>query len=313
MKNKILVSPSSFAEYSAKPLEELSAAGFEAVINPYKRRLKPEEVIALGKDCVGIIAGVEELNGKVLSELKDLCVISRVGTGIENIALQAAKERGIIIRNTPDAPRQSVAELTVGLIIGLIRNIPLEDRLLREGRWEKRMGRLLSGKSMGIIGIGRIGKRVAELLGPMDVDIAAYDLAPDLKWAQTHKVKILPLKDLLAVSDIITLHISSNGLILGYNEFAMIKKGAYLVNISRGEVIDEAALYDALKEGRLSGAALDVFVDEPYKGPLSTLDNVILTPHIGSYAMEARIAMELEATRNLIKEMKKQDNNPAKA
>lgn len=299
-----MISPSSFGECSVEPINMLKEAGFEVVLNPYHRRLTPEEVLVLAKDCVGIIAGVENLDGNTLSKLKNLRVISRVGVGLENIDLKAAEELGIVIKNTPEAPTQAVAELTLGLILNLLRHISLQDRLMHAKRWEKKMGCLLSGKTIGIIGIGRIGKKVAQFLKGMEAKIVAYDLKPDKKWAAKHKIGILPLNDLLSISDVITIHVSSPNILLGEKEFKVLKKGAYLVNISRGEVIDEKALYHALKSNWLSGVALDVFSDEPYFGQLTELENVILTPHIGSYARESRIKMECEAVRNLLGTLK---------
>lgn len=302
--DKILISPSSFGECSGEPISMLKEAGLEVVLNPYKRRLTSDEVLVLAKDCIGIIAGVENLDGNTLSRLRNLRVISRVGVGLENIDLKAADELGIIIKNTPQAPAQAVAELTVGLILNLLRHISLQDRLIHNKRWEKKMGCLLSGKTIGIIGIGRIGKKVAQLLKGMAAKIVVYDLKPDRNWAAKHKIKILPFNDLLSINDIITIHVSSGNTLLGSEEIKMMKKGAYLVNVSRGEVVEENALYNALKSGWLSGAALDVFSDEPYSGPLAELDNVILTPHIGSYARESRIKMECEAARNLLAALK---------
>lgn len=301
---KILISASSFGECSTQPITMLKEAGLEVILNPYKRRMTSEEVLALAKDCIGIIAGVENLDSNTLSGLKNLRVISRVGVGLENIDLKVADEMGVIVKNTPEATTQAVAELTVGLILSLLRHISLQDRLMHAKRWEKKMGCLLRGKTIGIIGIGRIGKKVAELLKAMAVKIVAYDLKPDRDWAAKHEIEILALNDLLSISDIITVHVSSCNALLGSKEMRLIKKGAYLVNVSRGEVVEENALYNALKSGWISGAAIDVFSDEPYSGPLAEMDNVILTPHIGSYALESRIKMECEAVRNLLAALK---------
>lgn len=298
--NKILISSSTFGEYSSEPIDMLKKAGLEVVLNPYKRRLKPEEVVDLAEDCVGIIAGVEDLDGHTLSQLKKLQVISRVGIGLENIELEAAEKLGITIKNTPDAPTQAVAEMAIGLILNLLRNISLEDRLMHAGKWEKKIGGLLSGKTIGIIGIGRIGKRVAELLQGMNVKTVACDLAPDAAWAEKHGVGLVSLDALLRSSDIVTIHVSHRGVLLRDKELRIMKKGSCIVNLCRGNIVEEEALYNALKDSRLAGAALDVFSDEPYSGPLATLDNVILTPHIGSYAKESRIVMETEAARNLL-------------
>ncbi len=219
---------------------------------------------------------------------------------MESIDLEAAKELGIKVMNTPSGPTLAVAELTVALILNLLRKISVMDRAMRTGMWDKKMGNLLSGKRVGIIGFGRIGKKVAELLRPFDCDIVYTDVTAKDAVAG---VNCVPLNELLKNSDIISIHVSSTDKIIGDKELKQMKKGAFLVNVSRGEVIDEDALFRAAESGHLGGAAIDVFNIEPYKGPLKDLGNVILTPHIGSYASEARIEMEIEAVKNLLKSL----------
>jgi D-3-phosphoglycerate dehydrogenase len=197
-----------------------------------------------------------------------------------------------------------VAELTIGLMLNLLRHISFVDRELRKGNWLKETGNLLRGKKVGIIGLGRIGKKVAELLRPFDVRVSGADLQPDYAWFKANDVLPVTLDDLIADADIISLHLShlgGNKHLLGEKEFNAMKKGAFILNLSRGDVINEAALFGALSSGKIAGAALDVFSKEPYDGPLKKLDSVILTPHIGSYAREARIEMETQAVANLLK------------
>jgi D-3-phosphoglycerate dehydrogenase len=229
--------------------------------------------------------------------------ISRCGVGIDNISLEKAQEREIEIRNTPDVVIQPVAELTVAMIFDLLRKLSHHTTILKSKRWEKSTGFLLAGKKVGILGLGRIGKRVAEIMLKLDTQVYGADLLPDLKWASNLNVKIVPLDELIPLSDILTIHVSMNRdkpLCLGKKEIRSMKKGAILINTARGKIIDEIALYDALKEKHLEGAALDVFVEEPYKGKLCELDNVVLTPHIATLTKESRLQMELEATLNLI-------------
>jgi D-3-phosphoglycerate dehydrogenase len=285
----------------------LESGGFEVILNPYKRKLKPEEVVALAKGCIGIIAGTEPLTEEVLRQLPGLRAISRCGAGMENVDFEAARKHGIAVSSTPDAPTQAVAELTVGLILNVLRRINFMDRQVRGGAWTKEMGHLLSGKTVGIVGLGRIGKRVAELLKPFGVKVLASELAPDKKWIEKNKVHLTSLEELLRESDVVTLHIpytEQNRNLISAERVKIMKRGAILINTSRGGLVDENALFQALKNGYLGGAALDTMEIEPYKGPLKELDNVILTPHIGSYALEARVQMEIEATRNLIKALK---------
>lgn len=309
--SRILITTTSFAKDDVSPLNLLQKAGYETIINPYKRKLTEDEVLDLLLEVkpVGMIAGVEPITARVLQPAKGLKVISRCGIGLENVDLNAAGSLGITVTNTPDAPTQGVAELTIGLIFNLLRRISFLDKELRKGNWIKETGSLVRGKKVGIIGLGRIGKRVAEMLLALGAKVAGTDIQPDYDWLQKTQVPLLDLEELLKQSEILCLHVSytvSNEHLIGRKEVETMPKGAYLINTSRGEVIDHDALYSMLANGHLSGAALDVFDHEPYNGPLTKLDNVILTPHIGSYAREARVEMEIQAAENLIEGLRKQ-------
>lgn len=293
-----MITTTSFAEYDDSGLELLRQNGLKIVLNPYKRKIKEEEIIELARGAIGIIAGTENISRDTLMKLPDLRVISRCGAGLDSIDLAAAKELSIEVLNTPDAPTIAVAELTVGLILSLLRKIIAMDVLLRAGKWEKMMGNLLNGKKIGILGFGRIGKKVAALLGPFGCSISYYD--PLVEPGVTGSNR-LSKEDLIKWADILTVHVSTKELVLGKGELSSMKKGAWLINVSRGGNVDESSLYELLKDGYLGGASLDVFENEPYRGSLKELSNVILTPHIGSYAKEARVKMELEAVNNLLK------------
>jgi D-3-phosphoglycerate dehydrogenase len=295
MKIKIAITTGSFAEFDTSPVELLYKNGFKAVRNSCSRKLNKKETLLLCKNCIGIVAGTETYDSYVLTRLPRVKIISRCGTGIDNIDLDAAKRLGIKIFNTPEPPVQAVAELTVGLMLNLLRKINQMHNAVKGNNWERQMGNLLRGKKIGIIGFGRIGKKVAELLKIFDCEIAYTD--PLL----VKSLKSMPLEELLAWADIISIHVSGKNRILGKQEFQAMKEGAWIINTSRGGVIDENELYKMLVGGRLSGAAIDVFAREPYSGPLKNLSNTILTPHIGSYAREARIKMENQAVKNLLK------------
>jgi D-3-phosphoglycerate dehydrogenase / 2-oxoglutarate reductase len=297
----VLLSVSSFGVADPEPRERLEAAGLEIRDNPYGRRLKQDEITALIGDVDAVIAGTEPLNADVLEAAVRLRVISRVGVGLENVDLNAALRGGIVVRNTPDAVTDPVAELTLSGILNLLRHISHMDRDLRAGEWNRRMGRLLTGRTVGIVGLGRIGRRLATLLGPFGVRLLATDRAPDHKAAQRLSVTYVELERLLAESDVVTLHLpGSPRPIIGAPELALMRPDAVLVNTSRGGLVDEDALLTALRDQRLAAAFLDTFVDEPYEGPLRELPNVLLTPHAGSYAAEARARMELEAVDNML-------------
>ena len=301
MNKKVFISTSTFAEFDRAPLELLEEKGYSFELNPYKRKMGFEEIVKRVKGAVGLVAGTETLDADVLANLADLKVISRCGSGMDNVDIGATGKRGIKVCNTPDGPTLAVAELTVGLILNLLRKINKMDRLVRLRKWEKNMGNLLFGKKVGIIGFGRIGQKVARLISAFGAEIIYYDVNDKDGIDPEYKKK--SLSELLEESDIVTLHLSfsgKSGAIIGKEELKSMKKGSVLINASRGGAVDEGALYEALKKGHLSGAALDVFRDEPYSGPLSELDNIILTPHIGSYAKEARVKMEVDAVKNLL-------------
>jgi D-3-phosphoglycerate dehydrogenase len=298
MMRTIAITTSSFAKYDDDALQRLKEAGYTWKLNAFGRKLTEDEAIELLQDCVGVVAGTEQLSARVMEALPHLKIISRCGVGMDNVDLQAAADRGIQVCNTPYGPTLAVAELTLGLALDLLRHVTRMDRELRRGEWKKRMGYNLAGKRMGIIGFGRIGRAVADVFSHMSVEVAFCD-----PQVQIEDYKRMELHDLLAWADIISLHCSktsSECYLIGEPELGIMPEGSWLINCSRGGTVDEEALGRALETGRLAGAALDVFENEPYQGPLKDLDNVILTPHIGSYAQESRCRMELDAVLNLV-------------
>lgn len=302
MKEPVSITTTSFAQYDTTPILLLKNRGFRIITNTFGRKLKKQEIPKLCSNSVAIIAGTEIYDSGTLGKLSKLKMISRCGTGMDNIDLAAATKLGIKVFNTFDEPALAVAELTVGLILALLRKIPFMDREMRDGIWKKRMGNLLFDKQVGIIGFGRVGRKVAGLLRAIGANVFYTD--PIVKEKDKDVFPRMDFKDLLKKSDIISLHLSySEGSykLLGHEEFSLMRQGAFLINCSRGGTVDEKLLYSALKKGKLTGAAIDVFEQEPYKGPLKELDNVILTPHIGSYARETRIKIELQAVENLLK------------
>lgn len=304
---KILASPSSIGQISLKPFELLEANGYEVVKNPFGRKLTEDETITLGKDCVGIVAGVETLDSIVIDSLPNLKCISRVGVGMDSVDISYAENKGIKVLNTPNGPTRAVAELTLGLTLSLLRKIPNAHYDLKNRIWKKQTGNLLFEKKVGVLGLGRIGRMVAEMFRSLGNPVIGYDLYPDMDWAEKNNVEILSLEQLLNQCDIITIHIPGNSdgsPVLNQEELSYLKDGAFLVNVSRGGVINEDTLYEMLTNEKLSAAALDVFSNEPYSGKFCDLDNVILTPHIGSYAKEGKLKMEVDAVMNLINALK---------
>lgn len=294
--DKILIGPSSFAAVDKTPLNRLLAAGFEVVHNPFGRKLTRNELIDLLPGVTGLIAGLETLDREVM-ELSGLKVISRCGSGMSNVDQEAARNLGIKVYCTPDGPTNSVAELTVGMMISLTRGIPQMDRALHEGKWAKQIGFQLEGKTVVIIGFGRIGRMVAGLLqsfGPRLVVVEPY------MQHSVANVETLFLDEALPQADVISIHASGEMEILGEKEFALIKPGTFLLNASRGSQVNEPCLIHALEKGDIAGVWLDAFSQEPYNGPLRQFPQVVLTPHIGSYSVQCRKRMEMEAVENLL-------------
>ncbi|MFZ4555586.1 MAG: phosphoglycerate dehydrogenase [Pseudanabaena sp.] len=299
---KLLISTSSFDVNSNQILRDLKGKGFEIILNPHGRKLKESEVLELlSDDVVGMIAGVEPLTRNVLSSAKSLKIISRCGIGTDNVDLEAAEEMGIPVHITPSAPVIAVSELTVSLILSTLRRTFEADRNLREGTWKPLMGRLLGSQVVGLLGYGRVGKRVGKLIGTFGAKLIAYDIFCDSLFTDIDCVS--SVDKLLEEATIISLHISyndDNHHLVNRDFISKMKPGSILINASRGGLVDEEALYDALVSGHLAGAAIDTFEEEPYHGKLISLPQVILTPHMGSYAKEARIQMEEEAAQNLL-------------
>lgn len=294
---KVLIGPSSFADGDRTPMERLIEAGCEVVMNPFKRKLTKIELLQLlDERVVGLVAGLEPLDREVLQKSK-LRVISRCGSGLSNVDTVAAGELGIAVLSTPEGPTGAVAELTLGCMLGLLRMVPQMDRNLHAGKWTKVTGFQLEGKTVAIVGFGRIGRRVAALLAPFKAKVLAVDPHPA---GPAEGVSMATLEEALPQADIITLHCSGETCLLDEKTFPLIKPGAFLLNAARGGLIDEKMLLLALDEGRIAGAWLDTFEVEPYTGPLTSYPQVILTPHIGSYTRECRSRMEMEAARNLL-------------
>jgi D-3-phosphoglycerate dehydrogenase / 2-oxoglutarate reductase len=297
----VAIAAQPFAQHDPAPREVLESTGAELRDNPHGRKLKRDEVPELLAGCSAVVASTEPYDAGVLDALPELRLIARTGVGMDSVDLDAARARGVAVAWTPEAPSDSVAELVVGFLVSLARHVPRADRDLRAQRWERRTGWLLRQRTVGIIGLGRIGSRVARLLRPFGCRLLATDIDPALvKVATALGVQMVDLETLLAESDAVTTHVpltpDTHGLI-DAAALGRMRPGSLLINTARGEVVDEAALLAALEEGRLGGAALDVFCEEPYRGPLAGRDDVFLTCHMGSCSDQGRLDMELGAAR----------------
>ncbi|MCL1985679.1 MAG: phosphoglycerate dehydrogenase [Betaproteobacteria bacterium] len=300
---KIAITTSSFARYSDEPLDLLRKRGIGYVLNDKGRVLTEDEARDILQGCIGVAAGTEKLSRRVLDACPDLQVISRCGTGMDSVDLAAARARGIAVRNTPDGPTLAVAELTLAYALDLLRCVTRMDRELRAGTWKKRMGFLLEGKKIGIVGFGHIGRATAKLFTAFGAQVAFAD--PCVCDSGYQKME---LDALCAWAQLISLHCSAPQDALPVMSAARLERmqpGSWLINAARGGLVDEEALFRLLQAGHLAGAAIDTFTREPYAGPFVGLDNVILTPHIGSYAQEARIRQEVDTIKNLLEELGK--------
>lgn len=299
--NTLVISTSSFDIDNNPPLQQLLQQGMQIITNPHRRKLTEDEIIELlSGGAIGLIAGIEPLTERVLQSAKNLKVISRCGAGLDSVDLVAAKNHGMTVLNTPEAPAQAVAELTMGFILTLLRQINQIDQSVRQGEWPRTQGRLLAAQTVGVIGLGHIGRRVARLCQAFEATVIAHD---PYASQVLDGVTLLPLEQLLATADIITLHTPytpDTHHLLNAQAFATMKPEAIVINAARGGLVDESALAEALQSGKLGAAALDVFEQEPYHGPLRAYDNIILTSHVGSLARESRQRMEIEAAENLL-------------
>lgn len=301
---KILITPRSFASFSDKPLKMLTERDYKIKRNNTGRPYKKEEMLKLIKDVDGIIIGIDELSAEIIEEANALKVISKYGIGLDNIDINMATNKKIIVTNTPTANIDAVADLAFGLILSLARRIPEADRKTKSGKWEKIIGKSVWKKTIGIIGLGKIGRQVVKRAQGFEMNILVFDIVEDKKFAQKYCIKYINLEKLLQKSDYITIHIPLNDTtrnMISYEELGKIKKEAFLINTSRGGIVDEEALCDVLRNKQLRGAALDVYENEPPQETFfKELDNVIMTSHIGAYTEEAIDNMGIQAAQNLI-------------
>lgn len=295
---KVRIGPSAFGKDDDTPLKLLHNAGINILPNPWGRRFTREETIEMLKDADGLIAGLEPLDADVLAAAPSLKVISRCGAGMNNVDISAAKERNIAVFNTPDGPVDSVAEMTLGCILTGLREIPRMNSALHQGNWLKLNGRLLAQQTIAIIGCGRIGQRVLALLRPFGCRIIVVD--PALKQAPAGST-LMSLEDALPQADIITIHVSGDSCILDQHAIEATRPGVFIANAARGACVDENALVNGIESGHVAGAWLDALPREPYEGSLQAFDQVLMTPHTGSYTKEGRLKMETDCVSNLLK------------
>jgi D-3-phosphoglycerate dehydrogenase len=283
----LLVTPTSYGKHDARLKTELENLVGQVIYNPTGKPLSSAEVARLLPGVDGYIAGLDGIDRAALQCADRLKVIARYGVGVDSVDLQAAQEKNIIVTNTPGANSVSVAELTLALMLALARQIPEAVAATHQGRFPRLSGFSLEGKTIGIVGLGAIGKQLARRLAGFDCRLLAYEPYPDVAFAREYRVELVEMDALLSQSDFVSLHLpvlpETRGMV-DARFLARMKKGAYLVNTARGELVDEAALLAALQSGQLKGAALDALAQEPPDPahPLLALTQVIATPHLGA-------------------------------
>lgn len=302
---KVLVTPTSLQpgknEAALAPLREFAD---ELVFNSTGKPLSEDDLIPLLQGCEGYVAGLDSVTRKVMEACPDLKVISRYGAGYDRVDIAAAKDLGIKVTNTPGVNAQAVGELAFGLILALARKIPYLNKEIRSGSWVRSTGMELKGKTLGILGLGAIGKVVANCAKGFGMNVLAYDPFINEEYCRTNSIESVSFEELMSRSNVVSLHLpllDSTHHMIGAEALSLLPDGAILVNASRGGIIDEDAAYDALKNGKLSGLGLDAFEIEPPTGSrLFELDNVIATPHTGAHTKEATDNMANASVKNLI-------------
>jgi len=269
--------------------------------------LKPEQLIDIIGGYDGLVVRSEtKVTSAVIDAGKDLKVIGRAGVGVDNIDLEAATKRGIIVVNAPTSVTGAAAEHTIGLLLAMARHIPAANQSTKSGEWQRSryMGVEIRGKTLGLVGIGNIGSQVAQIAQGLRMNVIAHDPYVSTDHAARLGIKLTTMEEVLSTSDFVSVHVpmlpSTRGLI-GRKEFGMMKPGARLINCARGGIVDEEALYEALEEGRLAGAALDVFAKEPPSGsPLLSHPKLIATPHLGASTEEAQVTAAIDVANQVI-------------
>lgn len=301
---KILVTPRSFRETPGRHKELLDESGHEIVESPLDRPLKEAEMVELVRDIDGAILGLDDVTAQVIDAGEQLKVLSRYGTGVDRVDLEASTAAGVVVTNTPGTNSIAVAELTLGLMISLARLIPQHDRSIKQGSWERVRGTELGGKALGIVGLGSIGREVIKRASAFDMKIIVQTGYADKELADRYGLEYVSLDKLLEEADFVSLHCAlaaERYELIGEQELKAMKPSSYLINTARGELVNEDDLLSALQEGWIAGAAMDAFREEPATdSPLVRLDNFVATPHTGAATYESILRMGTLAVENAL-------------
>ena len=287
---KIFVSTHPFSSTSQLPMQLVHENGLELSVNEHGRKITTEELAEDIKDAEVLIAGTEKITEEVLKNAPNLKLISRVGIGLDGIDFELCKKYNIRVAYTPDAPTMAVAELCVAMILDLARKVTNTNNNIKDGVWHRYMGMLLYGKTVGIFGMGRIGKSLIHLLQAFNVKFLVHDIKPDLAFGRLYNVEFVSKEELLRTSDIVSINLPLKEDTKNYislKDLKLMPSHAFIINTARGGIINENELYIALKDSIISAAAVDVFEVEPYKGVLRELDNCLLTCHMGASTIDS--------------------------
>ncbi len=304
MAKKILVTARSFGKNDPEPIRLLEERGYELTMNPYGRILTKAEMIENLKDADGVIAGVDPYDAEVLAAAPKLKAISRYGVGVDNIDMAYAEKRGIKVTRTVGANSDAVSEFAITLMLAVARRAAYTDAECRKLNWVKVNSMQMTGKTLGLVGLGAIGKLVAKKLKGFDLRVLAYDSFKDEAYAAANGITYVDLETLLKEADFISIHVPllpETAKLISGPQFGLMKKTAVIVNTARGGIIDEDALLDALKSNRIWGAGIDVFEAEPPKNAdFLKLDNIVIGSHCAASTIEAVDNMGLMSAKNLI-------------
>ena len=295
MRPKVLIAVSHLGERTRPYVERLEAKGFEVFCNGLGRPYTEDELVNALRGMFGVVAGGEHYTERVLREAGALKVIARFGVGYEKVDVPAATRHRIPVAMTFGANHEAVADCAFSLMAALLHNLVRKNLSVKAGRWEFSLHHALWRATVGIVGLGRIGKAMSRRCRGFEMTVLAYDPKPDIDFARDNGIQLLPLESLLRGADVVSLHapyIPETENLINRSSLALMKPTAFLVNTARGGLVDEEALYEALKSGRLAGAGLDVFRCEPPTGsPLLELDNLIATPHCADAEPTTEAAM----------------------
>ena len=304
MLSRVLIATRSFGSTSQRPWDVLAQAGLETVQADMSQKMTEDRLVELLEGVEAAIIGIVPMSAYVLERSPNLRVVVAHGVGVDHIDLEAAARHDVIVANCPGANDQAVADLAIGLMVAIARRIPFVDRDVRAGKWGRHTGSELWKKTLGLIGLGRIGQGVAKRASGFDMEVCAFDPYVDTEHARALGVRMAEFEEVLASADFLSLHAAlteETRNMLGQRELSIMKSSAYLINTARGGLVDEEALHTALAEGKLAGAALDAFVTEPPIGsPLLEMENVVVTPHIGAHSNEAIERVGVLAAQNVV-------------